>query len=56
MHSYQLIIYGSGGATPELKLEKGDEKFERGTVDIFVSRLGLDTKAKEMELAGILMR
>ena len=30
-----VTIYGNGGATPEVKLEKGDEKFERGTVDMF---------------------
>ena len=57
-----VTIYGRGGATPEVKLEKGDEKFGRGTVDMFewsskmlesCGRLGLDTKTKEIKLAGI---
>ena len=30
-----VTIYGSGGATPEVKLGKGDGEFERGTVDHF---------------------
>ena len=30
-----MTLYGNEGATPEISLEKGEEKFERGTVDMF---------------------
>ena len=27
-------LYGTEGATPEISLEKGEERFERGAVDV----------------------
>ena len=45
-----FTIYGSDGATPEVKLEKGDEKFERGGVDMFRMELEDVGKLRKMRI------
>ncbi|CAB4019689.1 lipoxygenase homology domain-containing 1-like, partial [Paramuricea clavata] len=45
-----FTIYGSDGATPEVKLEKGDERFERGGVDMFRMELEDVGKLRKMRI------
>ena len=45
-----ITIYGSDGATPEVKLEKGNERFERGGVDMFRMELEDVGKLRKMRI------
>ena len=45
-----MTIFGSDGATPDVKLEKGDEKFERGGVDMFRMELEDVGKLRKMRI------
>lgn len=43
-----MTLYGNEGTASEIKLEKGDERFERGAVDMF--RMDLDNVGKLRKL------
>jgi hypothetical protein len=45
-----MTIFGSEGGTPDVKLEKGDEKFERGGVDMFRMELEDVGKLRKMRI------
>lgn len=45
-----ITIFGSEGSTPEVKLEKGEEKFERGGVDMFRMELEDVGKLRKMRI------